>query len=164
MNTIEKKSVNVAKSVGKQEVDSLIRAYKQERWAANSDRIGKADSLSVWFSVEELESFIDTVKANGGNGVRFHYGVYSAENAPIPELEDRQTLVLIGNRSSDGTANTSKQLFSHNNGQPEIVASYGIGYPCPPVCGSGVGKASENGRILGSAALIDRGENGMSVI
>jgi hypothetical protein len=164
MNTIEKKSVNVAKSVGKQEIDSLIRAYKQERWAANSDRIGKADSLSVWFSVEDLESFIDTVKANGGNGVRFHYGVYSAENAPIPELEDRQTLVMIGNRSNDGTAKTSKQLFSHNNGQPEVVASL-TGYPCPPVCGSGtLGKADEMGRILGSAALIDRGENGMSVI
>lgn len=163
MNTIEKKSVNVAKSVGKQEIDSLIRAYKQERWAANSDRIGKADSLSVWFSVEDLESFIDTVKANGGNGVRFHYGVYSAENAPIPELEDRQTLVMIGNRSSDGTANTSKQLFSHNDGQPAVIASL-VGFPCPPICGSGVSKADERGRILGSAALIDRGENGMSVI
>jgi hypothetical protein len=162
MNTIEKKSVNVANSVGQQEVDSLIRAYKQERWAANSERLGKADSLSVWFSVDDLENFIDMVKANGGNGVRFHYGVYSAENAPVPELEARQTLVMIGNRSSDGTANTSKQLFSHNNGQPEIVASL-VGYPCPPVCGSGLGKANENGRILGSAALIE-GENGMSVI
>jgi hypothetical protein len=162
MNTIEKKSVNAGKCTTKQEVDNLIRSYKQERWADNSERIGMADSLSVWFSVEELENFIESVKANGGNGVRMHFGVYSAENAPEPVLEGRQTLVLIGNRSSDGTHNTSKELYSYKNGQPEIVASLGS-YPCPPFCGSGISKAGD-WQIIGSAALIDRGEKGMSVI
>ena len=164
MNTIEKKSVHAGKFATQQEVDTLIRTYKQERWADNSDRIGMADSLSVWFSVEDLEGFLDTVKANGGNGVRFHFGVHTAENAPQPNLEGRQTLVMVGNRSSDGTAATSKQLFSHNNGQPEIVASL-IGFPCPPICGSGTTTSKRNsGTVLGSATLIDRGENGMSVI
>ena len=117
MNTIEKKSVNAGKCTTKQEVDNLIRAYKQESWADNSERIGKADSLSVWFSVEELENFMETVKANGGNGVRMHFGVYTAENAPEPDFEGRQTLVMVGNRSSDGTFDTSKEFFSSNNGQ-----------------------------------------------
>ncbi|HXB34007.1 MAG TPA: hypothetical protein VNV35_11325 [Puia sp.] len=162
MNTIEKKSVNAGKSITKQEVDNLVRAYKQERWADNSERIGMADSLSVWFSVEELENFVETVKANGGNGVRMHFGVFSSENAPQAILEGRQTLVMIGNRSSDGTHNTSKELYSYKNGQPEIVASVGS-YPCPPICGSGPGKASDS-RTMGSATLLDRGEKGMSVI
>lgn len=163
MNTIEKKSVNAGKCATKQEVDTLIRAYKQERWADNSERIGKADSLSVWFSTEDLEEFIDTVKANGGNGVRFHFGVFSADNAPQAILEGRQTLVMIGNRSSDGTHMTSKELYSYNNGKPEIVASFGT-LPCPPVCtGPGVGGKTNNGG-LGSATLIDRGEKGMSII
>jgi hypothetical protein len=162
MNTIEKKSVNAGKCITKQEVDTLIRAYKQERWADNSERIGMADSLSVWFSVEELEEFLDTVKANGGNGVRMHFGVFSSENAPQPILEGRQTLVMVGNRSSDGTHKTSKELYCYNNGQPEIVASLGS-YPCPPICGSGLSKAGD-WQIIGSATLIDRGEKGMSVI
>jgi hypothetical protein len=163
MNTIEKKSVNAGKYVTKQEVDTLIRSYKQERWADNSERMGQADSLSVWFSVEDLENFIDTVKSNGGNGVRMHFGVYSAANAPQPILEGRQTIVMIGNRSSDGTAETSKQLFTHKNGQPEIVATLG-GIPCPPLCGSGGLGAHANWQVVGSATLIDRGEKGMSVI
>jgi hypothetical protein len=162
MNTIEKKSVNEGKCASKQEVDNLIRAYKQERWADNSERIGKADALSVWFSVEALEEFIDTVKANGGNGVRFHFGVFSAENAPQPILEGRQTLVMVGNRSNDGTHNDTKELYAYNNGKPEIVASLGT-FPCPPICGSGLSKAGD-WRIMGSATLIDRGEKGMSVI
>ncbi|HTR30018.1 MAG TPA: hypothetical protein VMH27_12160 [Puia sp.] len=161
MNTIEKKSVNAGKNASKQDVDTLIRGYKQERWAENSERIGKADSLSVWFSVEDLEDFLGTVKANGGNGVRFHFGVFSADNAPQPNLEGRQTLVMVGNRSSDGTHNTSKELFSFKNGKPELVASFGT-LPCPPICGTGISKSGNE--ILGSATIIDRGDKGMSII
>ena len=163
MNTIEKKSVNTAKSVTKQEVDTLIRTYKQERWADNSERLGKADSLSVWFTIEEVENFLETVKSNGGNGVRFHFGVYNADNATQPEFEGRQTLVMIGNRSSDGTYETSKELFINKNGQPEIVAQAG-GILCPPWCGTGGVKGQLSIPALGSSVLIDRGEKGMSVI
>ena len=78
-------------------------------------------------------------------------------------LEGRQTLVMVGNRSSDGTHNTSKELYSCNNGKPEIVASLGA-LPCPPICG-GMGKnKADNGRVFGSATLLDRGEKGMSII
>jgi len=159
MYTIEKKSVNAGKFASKQEVDNFIRTYKQERWADNSERMGKADSLSVWFTVDEVEAFLETVKANGGNGVRFHFGVFTEENATHPEFVGRQTLVMVGNRSSDGSADTSKQLFSYQNGQAEIVA-YGPGLICPPQCGSGVGGKANTGVVT----LIDRGENGMSVM
>ena len=45
MNIIAKKSVKVGNYVSKREVNELTSAYKQERWAANSERLGKADSL-----------------------------------------------------------------------------------------------------------------------
>ena len=154
MNTIEKKSVNAGKFVSKQEVDTLVTSYKQERWAANSDRLGKADSLSVWFTVEEVEAFLATVKSNGGNGVRFHFGVFNAENATETEFEGRQTLVMIGNRSSDGSYSTSKELYSNRNGKTEVVA-YAGGVLCPPFCsGGGLGKAS----------LIVREDSSMEII
>jgi hypothetical protein len=161
MNTIEKKSVNAGKYATKQEVDTFIRAYKQERWADNSERMGQADSLSVWFTVEEIEGFLQSVKANGGNGVRFHFGVFNAENATQPEFEGRQTLVMVGNRSSDGSYGTSKELYSNNNGKPEIVAFAG-GFICPPWCGGNVGGSVKSVHL--GATLIDRGEKGMSVI
>lgn len=163
MNTIEKKSVNAGKSVTKQEVNALVRSYKQERWADNSERLGKADSLSVWFSIEDMENFLDTVKANGGNGVRFHFGVFTTETATQPEFEGRQTVVMIGNRSTDGTYETSKELFTNKSGQPEIVA-LGGGIICPPFCGTGGSVGKLKMPALGSSALIDRGEKGMSVI
>jgi hypothetical protein len=153
MNTIAKKSVNAGKLATKQEVDTFTSTYKQERWADNSDRMGKADSLSVWFTVEELEGFLENVRSKGGDSVRFHFGVFP-EGYENPEFAGRQTLVMVGNRSKDGSYSTSKELFSDNNGQPEIVAYLG-GIICPPWCGTG-GK--------GKAALIDRGDKGLSVI
>ena len=154
MNTIEKKSVNAGELVTKQHVDTLISTYKQERWAANSERLGKADSLSVWFTVEEVEAFLASVKENGGNGVRFHFGVFNADNASEAEFAGRQTVVMIGNRSTDGSYASSKELYSNKNGKPEIVALAG-GTLCPPFCGGGG---------LGKASLIVREDNSMEII
>ena len=49
MTTQEKNSVKVSKDVNTEYVDTVIREYKQNRWVQNSERIGKPDSLSVWY-------------------------------------------------------------------------------------------------------------------
>jgi hypothetical protein len=54
MLTIEKKTVKAGKLVDTAHVDTIIRNYKKERWVHNSKRLGKEDSLSVWYSIEEL--------------------------------------------------------------------------------------------------------------
>ena len=69
MITIEKKSLKVGEYVDTKHVDEVIRTYKQERWIHNSKRIGKEDSLSGWYSVEELEEFIETIKDHGADGI-----------------------------------------------------------------------------------------------
>ena len=155
MYTIEKKSVNAGKFASKQEVDTFIRTYKQERWAANSDQLGKSDSLSVWFTVEELENFLENVKANGGNGVRMHFGVFP-QNYRRPEVAGMQTVVLVANRSKDGSLENAKELFIDKAGRPEILALDGP-IVCPPFCGSGLGHG-KNG------TLVVRNSGGMEVI
>jgi hypothetical protein len=143
MNTIAEKSVNAGTFVTSTELDAFTSAYKQERWAENSERIGKADSLTMWLSVEMMEEFLATVKANGGNGIRCHFGVHT-EGHSAPEVVGRQTVVLVGTRSKDG---------SHATAKAEMVAL--TGPVCPPWCGSGT---------LGKSTLIVRGDNGMEVI
>jgi len=69
MITIEKKSVNVGKYVNRQVVNNFVRSYKQETWVHNSDRIGKEDALSCWYSVEELEMLLEKIKNNGGKHI-----------------------------------------------------------------------------------------------
>ena len=80
MLTIEKKSLKVGKYVSTEHVDTVIKTYKQERWVHNSERIGKEDSLSVWYSIEELEEFMATSKENGADGIKFYFAAYPERN------------------------------------------------------------------------------------
>jgi len=155
MNTIEKKSVNAGTYISKNEVNELTSAYKQERWAENSERLGKSDSLSVWFTVDELENFLEKVKAGGGNGVRIHFGVFPQDYRK-QEVAGMQTLVMVANRSKDGSLENAKELFIDKNGKPEILALDGPTL-CPPFCGTG-------GSGLGKSSLIVREGSGMEVI
>jgi hypothetical protein len=154
MNTIAENSVNVDNYVTKSEMNELTSGYKQERWAANSDRLGKSDSLSVWFTVDELENFLENVKANGGNGVRMHFGVFP-QNYRRPEVAGLQTVVMVANRSKDGSLENAKELFIDRAGRPEILALDGP-IVCPPFCGTGSG--------LGKSSLVIREDNSMEIV
>jgi hypothetical protein len=160
MQTIEKKSVSVGQFATKQEVDTLIRGYKQERWVANSEHLGKEDALSGWFTVEELEQYIETVKMHGGNGVRFHFGIFPEGHGNDPEYAGRQTFVMIGTRSKDATYQTSKELRVSDGKNMGPVAYFGA-VPCPAYCGD-LG-------LLGDAlsigvTLVEGSNKGLSVI
>ena len=155
MNIIAKKSVNAGNYVSKSQVNELTSAYKQQRWVDNSEKLGKADSLSVWFTVDELENFLERVKAGGGNGVRIHFGVFP-QGYRKPEVAGMQTVVMVANRSKDGSLENAKELFVDRNGSPEIMALDGP-ILCPPFCSSGGGG-------LGKTTLVVRDDNSMEVI
>jgi len=164
MSTIEKKSLAVGKYVSTKHVDTVIRTYKQERWVYNSERLGKADSLSGWLSVEEIEAFIENIKLHGADGIRFYFGVYPQDDAPIPEYAGRQTIVLAATKqkqTEDGT--TNKDVYITKDGSSVILA-YNSLYICPPWCGGG--SAFKPGSELSGigVALIDKGEKGLEVI
>lgn len=162
MSTIEKKSLKVGKYVNTPHVDSLIRNYKKERWAQNSERLGKEDSLSSWYSTEELQEFLETAKMHGADGIRLYFGVYGEDNAARPEYAGRQTLVFVATRSKmvDGVVAHKDFYITDENGKPKILA-YNTGSLCPPFCpppGGGLGRSS-----LG-VTIIDRGEKGIAII
>ncbi len=161
MSTIEKKSVKVGKYVNNAHVDTLIRNYKKERWVQNSERIGKEDSLSTWYTTDELEEFLERVKIHGADGIRFYFGAYSADYADKPEYATRQTIVMVATRSKEvnGVLAHKDVYITDANGAPKILA-YNAGAMCPPFCPppGGLGRSS-----LG-VTLIDRGEKGVAII
>ena len=162
MTTVEKKSLRVGKYVNTEHVDTAIRHYKQERWIHNSERIGKEDSLSVWYSAEELEEFVQTVRAHGADGVRMYFGVYG-EDAPRPGLEGRQTIVLVATKSKEeGERLQHKDFYITRNGKADILA-FNMGIPCPPLYCPGT-PASPGGTGTLGLTFVKNGNNGMSVI
>jgi hypothetical protein len=160
MLTIQKKSLSVGQYVSTAHVDKVIRTYKKERWVHNSERIGKADSLSGWYSLEELEEFVDKVKSHGGDGVRLYFSAYPHNYTETPEYADRQTVVLVATKSKGNGQN--KDLYITDGDQTNILA-YNSMKLCPPFCGPTLPDDGSEWGGLG-VALIDQGKKGLSVI
>ena len=160
MTTQVKNYVRAKKSSRTEDAETCIREYKQKRWAQNSERIGKADSLSAWYSVEELENFLALAKSNGGDGIRFFYGAFPEDYSAKPEYAARQTLVMVATKSrimEDGCI-SDKNIYTKKNGRVEILSG---GYPkgCPPICPPPDGGMGDLG-----ITIVDRGSEGMQII
>jgi hypothetical protein len=165
MLTIEKKSLQVGRFVDTHHVNTVIRQYKQERWLENSRRIGKDDSLSVWYSVEELEMFLAKAKDHGANGVRMYFAEYPAGYNKDVEADNRQTIVMVATKSKTG-ATDSKDVYINDGNRTSILA-YNFGQVCPNYCpGSGKGGGGLDGDTWGDigTTLVDKGDEGMIVI
>jgi hypothetical protein len=171
MLTIEKKSLRVGQFVDTQHVSTGIRNYKQERWVHNSERLGKEDSMSVWYSIEELEEFLYQAKENGANGVRMYFSAYPKDFKKVPEYAGRQTIVLVaskGKRNEQGKI-VNKDVYVQTENGANILA-YNFGSVCPPYncpggkggLGDGIAEGDDWGGI--GTALVDRGDKGMLVV
>lgn len=159
MLTIEKKSVKVGKIVDTNHVDTVIKNYKRERWIHNSKRLGKEDSLSIWYSIEELEEFMQLAKTHGADGIRLYFGAYDKDYSEKPLYAGRQTLVLVATKQKDGENGgaNNKDVYINTEKGNSILA-YNAGLPCPPLCkdldpdGDGIG-----------ITILDKGDEGLTI-
>jgi hypothetical protein len=160
MVTQEKELVKISKEISTVQAHTLIREYKQTRWVPNSERISKPDSLSAWYSIEEMENFLSLAKSQGGNGIKFYYGAYPEDYTPKPEYAGRQTLVMIATKSklTEMGAIANKDIYYSNNGKLKILSGTGPNL-CPPICNP----PSEGGMGDLGIGIIDKGEKGMEI-
>ena len=157
MTTIEKKSLKAGRFVSTEHANTVIKNYKKERWVHNSRRIGKEDSLSVWFSIEELEEFLAKAKDHGASGVRYYFGAYEENFAERPLYAGRQTIVMVATKQAT-TSNgpKDKDIYISSKEGNEILA-YNVGAICPPICTGNDGF----GEI--GITIVDKGEEGLIV-
>jgi hypothetical protein len=160
MVTVKAKTRKAGRLVNTGHVDTIIRNYKQERWVNNSQHIGKEDSLSVWFTIEEIEAFLAKAKDQGADGLRLYFAAYSNDFAEQPLYAGRQTIVMVatqGKKTEKGIVD--KDVYVNDEKGTSILA-YNYGKICPPFCKpSGV----EEGGDIG-ITIVDKGEHGVVVI
>ena len=161
MVTVKAKTRKAGRLVNTGHVDTIIRNYKQERWVNNSKHIGKEDSLSVWYSAEELEQFLAKIKKHGADGVRFYFAAYPADYAEKPLYASRQTIVLVATQGKE-TENgiIDKDVYITTDKGSSILA-YNVGKMCPPFC-----RPSIDGDDFGDIGItiVDKGKEGITVI
>lgn len=137
MITTNKKLKSVGKYVNTKEVDEVIRNYKKERWIHNTERIGKEDSLSGWYSLEEMEAFLANAKSHGADGVRFYFGAYSENYSEVPEYAGRQTFVMVGTKNKETENGTMDKDIYVKTEQGNSILAFNQIRLCPPKCGGG---------------------------
>lgn len=157
MTTIEKKSVRVGKYVDTNHVDTLIRTYKQERWKQNSERIGQEDSLSLFYTIEELEEFLKKSKEAGANGISIHFGVYPENFNERAGYAGRQTTVFVATDRQETAAGVRHTSVYHETNKGKQLLAYNMGQ-WPP--GSGVGNGDDGFGIT----IVDKGAEGMVIV
>ena len=157
MTTIQKKSVKAGKFVNTEHVNSVIKNYKQERWMHNSKRLGKEDSLSVWYSLEELEEFLAKAKDHGSDGIRMYFGVYGQDHAPQPLYAGRQTIVMVATRQKETENGMATKDIYVNTEKGASILAYNVGGLCPPFC-----QNDDFGGI--GVTIVDKGEDGIVIV
>jgi hypothetical protein len=165
MITAKKSSISVGKYVDTKHVDTVIREYKHERWAQNSERIGKEDSLSAWWSIEEIEGFLAHAKDNGADGLKMYFAAYPKDYTEQPLYAGRQTLVMVATKSKETEAGiVNKDIYTTSDQGPNILA-YNMSKLCPPMCRpEGPGISADDADFGLGLTIIDRGEKGLTVV
>ncbi len=161
MLTITSKTRKAGKFVNTEHTDTIIRNYKQERWVNNSKHIGKEDSLSVWYSAEELEQFLERIKLHGADGVRFYFGAYGKEYTGNPLYAGRQTLVMVATQAKETVKGMVDKDVYVNTGNKNSILAYNMGRICPPYCKPSFGDADESGIGI---TIVDKGEEGITIV
>ncbi|MFP5042042.1 hypothetical protein [Parasediminibacterium sp. JCM 36343] len=163
MIAIDKKPLSVGNYVSTEHVDTVIKSYKKERWVHNSERIGKEDSLSGWWSIEEMEDYLEQAKMHGADGVKLYFGAYPSDYVEEPLYAGRQTLVMVATRQkecADG-AIANKDIYVNRNNKPALIA-YNRIQLCPPSCKKDTSLDIESPEI--GVTIVDRGAGGFVVI
>ena len=125
---------NKGKLVDTKHVDTLIRHYKKERWLQNSEKLGKPDSLSAWYGLDELSDFLELAKKSNANGIKMYFGVYPPDFTEVPEFQGRQTVVLVATKEiKTETGTINKDIYVKRDGNMEILA-FNLSVLCPPFC------------------------------
>lgn len=153
-------TIEQTKAVGKflltHEVENLISNYKQQRWAANSEKIGRADSLNISWTIAELEHFLAVAKENQADSIKFCFGVYDG----TAEKAGQQTIAMVATQeveTPNGIAH--KNVYKETPYGKNIVA-YNFGRKFPPESGEGI---TYDPFELG-ITIVETASNGMLVI
>ncbi|HEU4555838.1 MAG TPA: hypothetical protein VFS25_23540 [Chitinophaga sp.] len=139
------KQINKAgKFVDARHVNELRENYRTGRWIENSKHLGKPDSLSVWYSLDELKQYLETAAAAGADGVRVYFGAYPSTYPENILHAGRQTIVFVATQQklSETGKTENKDLYVSTPKGPEVVA-FNFGSLCPPTCPGGGGTTKD---------------------
>lgn len=86
--------------ISAQEAKTLSDNWTNLRASANNEAAGQPDNRSSWYSLEDMQNFLNYIKDNNKdvNGVRFYLGVQTAKADP----KGMTTVFMVPTQEKDG--------------------------------------------------------------
>lgn len=122
----------------------------------------REDSLNVYYTIDELQEFLQRSKEAGADGIKIHFGVYPANYAAKPEYAGLQTTVFVATRKvQTECGEVEKNVYVETAKGPKILA-YNNGNIPGPTPLKPMGRDDEWGGI--GTTLVDRANQGLVVV
>ncbi|WP_336128854.1 hypothetical protein [Mesoflavibacter sp. CH_XMU1422-2] len=86
--------------ISAQEAQTLNDNWTNLRAKANEAAVGQPDNRSSWYSLDDMQNFLDYIKENSDNvnGVRFYLGVEITKE----DLKGMTTIFMVPTEEKDG--------------------------------------------------------------
>jgi len=112
----------------------LVKNF-DDRTYRKKDQLGFNDTRCVWFSVGQLDSLIQKIKREKGDGVRFYLAAYDKDSAFHNDtlFRDHTTLVMVST-ALDSRGKHVDYYYDKTNGRGTILTATpeNSGELCPP--------------------------------
>jgi len=130
--------------IDKEEVNKRVTNYLKEKHPAQSAAIGREDSKSAWYSLDQFEELMREMYYLNADGLRIYFGAYDKEDKNYPGM---LTVVLVPTYMNENTGKHTDivvddevNFSDRSEAKPEPSAMRGIRKNfdtlglCPPTC------------------------------
>jgi hypothetical protein len=120
----------------KEEVNQRVKNYLQTKHTLLTSAIGKDDTKSAWYSLEQFEELMREMYYLNADGLRIYFGAYSADDEEYP---NQLTVIFVPTHLSDTGSHTDiiiddEQNFMQRTMVPATLKNLDTIGLCPPSC------------------------------
>ena len=135
METITRKVPTVPSIfISKTDVNSRIKNFQDHKLPLLSNAIGKSDSTSAWYSMEQFDEIVREMHLQDASGLRVYFGAYDSTD----ELYANQlTIIFVPTFKNEATGNHRDIVIEDPTswggrlGDPKYLDTISL---CPPMC------------------------------
>ena len=123
--------------VGSKLTKERIARYKNNKHVLLSEKLGKPDTKSVWYTKEHITKLLEEMDHANANGLRIYFGEYGHEEKYNGQLCLLMVMTKFEEKtglSGDITIEDAIDFTARSLDDSGTVRDFNVGSPCPPIC------------------------------
>jgi hypothetical protein len=125
--------------VGKKLTRERIGRYAKNKHILLSEKLGKPDTKSVWYTKEHITQLLEEMNHAGADGLRIHLGEYGENDTYSGQSCLLMVMTKPGTQNGGHIDITIEEAadFNARSFDNTTPRDFNVGSPCPPICDGG---------------------------